>query len=133
MAERDPGAGAQRAAPGVIASLRSLAANVAAIAQARLQLLANELEEQRVRTVQILVLGAIAFFCALIAALLASVWIVVALWDHYRLATLAILILVYGVAGVLAFRSMKSKVAGRPKLFSASLGELQRDRDALGE
>jgi uncharacterized membrane protein YqjE len=129
MAERDPDA---IPAPGVVASLRSLAANVAGLALTRLQLLANELEEERVRTLQIIAFGAIAFFCGLIAALLATVWIIVALWEQYRLATLAVLVLCYAAGGVLALRSMKARSAGRPKLFSASLAEFRRDRDSLG-
>lgn len=131
MAQRDPGAEQERA-PGVIASLRVLAANAIGIAQTRLQLFSNELEEERIRTLQIVVLGAVALFCAGIGLLLVTTWIVIALWDQHRLLTVAVLAGLYFVAAGLAWRALRAKAAQRPKLFSTSLAELGRDRDLLG-
>lgn len=118
-------------APGIIASLRSLGANAVGIIRTRLELLANELEEERVRTIEILVLGLVAMFCACLTLLLVTVWIVIALWDHYRLITIAVLALAYFCAAVVALRVLKSKADQRSKLFSASLAELRRDHDLL--
>lgn len=130
MARED--AGAERgAAPGIIASLRSLAATSVGIARTRLQLLANDLEEQRLRVAQLLVLGAIALFCGAVAVLLASAWIVVALWDQYRLWTLALLAALYAGGCVAALVAMKARAAERPRAFSASLAELRRDEEVL--
>ena len=128
MASPDPGAGP---APGVIAALRSLAANTVAIVHTRLELLANEVEEERLRTLQIVLLAVIALFCAAVGVLLITTWIVVALWEQYRLATLAALALAYLIAAGIALRKLKAKTAVRPKLFSTSLAELARDRDLL--
>ena len=128
MASPDPGAGP---APGVIAALRSLAANTVAIVHTRLELLANEVEEERVRTLQIVLLAVIALFCAAVGVLLITTWIVVALWEQYRLATLAALALAYLIAAGIALRKLKAKTAARPKLFTTSLAELARDRDLL--
>jgi len=130
MGERDPGAG-QEGAPGVIASLRQLAVNALGIVQVRLQLLANELEEERVRSLQIIVLGAVALFCAAIGLLLVTAWIVIALWEQHRLLTVAVLAGLYFAAAAFALHSLKTKAAQRPKLFSTSLAELRRDRDLL--
>jgi uncharacterized membrane protein YqjE len=117
--------------PGVLASLRGLAATAVAIAQTRLQLLGNELEEQGIRGAQMLALGAIAFFCAAVGILLVTAWIVIALWDRYRLLTVAVLALIYFGGCVVALLRLKAKAAARPKLFAASLAELRRDRDLL--
>ena len=117
--------------PGVIGSLRTLAASLVGIVQTRLELLANDLEEERVRTLQLVVLAAVAFFCAAVGLLLVTAWVVVAFWDQYRLATLAALALLYfGVAAV-ALWLLRTKAAQRTKLFSASLAELRRDSDLL--
>ena len=129
MASSDPGAAGR--APGVIAALRSLAANAVAIAHTRLELLANEVEEERVRTLEILLLAVIALFFAAVSVLLITAWIVVALWEQYRLATLAALAFAYLVIAGIALRKLKSRTAQRPKLFSTSLAELARDRDLL--
>lgn len=129
MASPDPGAAGP--APGVIGALRSLAANAVAIVQTRLALLANEVEEERVRTLQILLLAAVALFCAAVGVLLLTAWVVIALWEQYRLATVAVLAAGYLIAAGVALHKLKLRSAGRPKLFSASLAELARDRDLL--
>ena len=129
MAISDPGAAGP--APGVIASLRSLAANAVGIIRTRLELFANEFEEERIRTLQIILLGAVAFFCAAVGVLLVTTWIVVALWDQYRLITLAVLALAYLIVAAIVVVKLKSKTAERPKLFATSLAELTRDRDLL--
>jgi uncharacterized membrane protein YqjE len=108
-----------------------MGATALAIAQTRLQLLSNELQEQGVRGLQMLALGAIALFCAATGVLLLTAWIVIALWDQYRLLTIGILALIYFGGCAAALRALKIKAAGRPKLFAASLAELQRDRDLL--
>lgn len=123
--------GDRPSSPGIIASLRGLIETALAIAQTRLQLLSNELEEQGIRGLQLLALGAIALFCAATGILLLTAWLVIALWDQYRLLTVGILALVYFAGCALALRTLKAKAAERPKLFAASLAELQRDRDLL--
>lgn len=123
--------GEHASSPGLLASLRGLTAAALAIAQARLQLLSNELQEQGVRGLQMLALGAIALFCAATGVLLLTAWIVIALWDQYRLLTIGVLALIYFAGCAAALRVLKAKAAERPKLFAASLAELQRDRDLL--
>jgi uncharacterized membrane protein YqjE len=128
--ERESGA-EHAPSPGILASLRGLTATALAIAQSRLRLVANELEEQGVRGLQMLALGAIALFCAATGILLLTAWLVIALWDHYRLLTVGVLALIYFAGCVAALRVLRIKAAERPKLFAASLAELQRDRDLL--
>lgn len=130
MARGDTGS-ASGATPGVFASLRSLAATAVGIARTRLQLFANDLEEQRIRVLQLIVLGAIALFCGAVAVLLASAWIVIALWDQYRLWTLGVLTAAYAGGCLIALAVMKARSAERPKAFSASLAELRRDEELL--
>jgi uncharacterized membrane protein YqjE len=120
-----------RAAPGLLASLRGLGTTALGIVRTRLQLLANDLEEQRIRALQMVVLGAVALFCGAVGLLLVSAWIVVALWDHYRLWTLAVLALLYFIACGVALAVLRSKAAERPKVFSTSLAELDRDEELL--
>jgi len=120
-----------RASTGVLASLRSLVANVLALTHTRLQLLASDLEEQRLRALEMIVLGAIAFFCGTLGVVLVSAWIVVAFWDNYRLVTLGVLAAAYFVVCVVVLMRLKAKMLSRPQLFAASLAELQRDEELL--
>jgi len=124
------GAGS-RESPGVLASLRGLAATAIAITHTRLQLLASDLEEQRIRALEMIVLGAIAFFCGAVGVLLISAWVIVALWDEYRLMTLGLLAVLYFAGCAAALIVLKSKMVARPRLFASSLAELHRDEELL--
>ena len=130
MTERESG-GREDSPPGVLASLRGLAVTALAIAQTRLQLLGNELQEQGIQALHMLVLIAVAFFCGATGILLVTAWIVIALWDEHRLLTVGVLAAVYFAACAAALWALKARAAGRPKLFAASLAELRRDRDLL--
>jgi uncharacterized membrane protein YqjE len=87
--------GARSRAPGVLASLRNLAATTVGIVRTRLDLLANDLEEQRIRALELIVLGVVALLLGLVSILTVTAWIVIALWDQYRLWTLGLLSLLY--------------------------------------
>lgn len=128
--QRDSGAGVG-STTGVLGALRSLGATAVGIAQTRLELLANDLEEQRVRGLKMLVIGAVALFCGAIALLLLTALIVIALWDQHRLLTLGLLAGVYGLGCAVALAILRARAAERPRMFSASLAELRRDEDAL--
>jgi uncharacterized membrane protein YqjE len=117
--------------PGVIGSLRGLVATVVGLAQTRLQLLANELEEQRIRVLQMVVLAAVAMFFGAMAVILITAFIVVALWDLHRLWTLGLLAALYAAGALAVLSVLKRRAAERPKAFSASVAELQRDEKAL--
>lgn len=130
MLKPDPDASGGEA-PGVVASLRRLATNAVGIVQTRLELLANDLEDERVRTLQIVVLGSIALLCATVGLMLVTAWVVVAFWEQHRLATLAILALIWFVGSGIALWALKARADARRKLFSTSLAELRRDRDLL--
>lgn len=125
------GAGAGARAPGVLASLRNLAATTVGIARARLDLLANDLEEQRIRALELIVLGVVALLFGLVSILAVTAWIVIALWDHYRLWTLGLLSLLYMGGFIATVLTLRAKAAERPKVFATSIAELRRDEDLL--
>jgi uncharacterized membrane protein YqjE len=125
------GEGAEPRAPGVLASLRNLAASAVGIARTRLDLLANELEEQRIRALELIVLGVVALLFGLVSTLAVTAWLVIALWDHYRLWTLGLLSVLYLGGFIAALLTLRAKAAERPKVFATSLAELRRDEDLL--
>lgn len=128
MTETD--AGTARAT-GLFASLRNFAATLTAVAQTRLELLANEVEEEKLRLGQLILFGSIALFCLAVGSVFLAVFVTVLLWDSHRLLALggfAALFLGLGGAAVAMFRVRTS--AGS-KLFAASLAELGKDRQQL--
>ena len=102
-----------------------------AIIQTRLELLANEIEEERLRVWQMLFYGGVALFLFAMAAMLLTVFVVVVFWDSYRLQVLGGLAVLFFVAGLLVWNALRSMTQERPKLFSTSLSELSDDIDRL--
>ncbi|HET7831560.1 MAG TPA: phage holin family protein, partial [Gallionella sp.] len=103
-----------------------------AIASVRLELLANELQEERLRITQMFLYALFGLFCFGMGILLLTVFIVVLFWDTQRLAVLAVLCVLFFVASILMALWLRNKAQARPKLFSASLAELAKDREYLG-
>lgn len=117
---------------GLMGSLKRLLSTLTSIASTRLELLANELHEERLHLTQMLVLGVTTLFCAGMAVLLLTLFILLLFWDDHRLLATGVLCALFVVlAGILALL-LRSKAQTRTKLFSASLAELSRDREQLG-
>lgn len=112
-------------------SLKRLVRTLLAIGQTRLELLSNELEEERIRLTRILVIGGLTLFFFGLALLLATVFLVVLFWDSHRLLMIGGLTGLFTLAGLLALNTFRAMCRERPRLFAASIGELGKDRDHL--
>lgn len=119
------------ASSGLMGSLKRLTSSLLAILATRLALLVNELQEERLRLTQLLLLGVFAAFCIGTGLILLNAFIVVLFWDDHRLVALGTLTLVYLVAGALVVMVLRSRARAGTKLFAASLAELEKDRHAL--
>lgn len=126
MPDKIPGNG-----EGLLASLTTLAATLVSIAHTRLDLLSSDLEEERAHLLSLLVLSLSALFFIGIGVLLATLLVVVAFWDTYRLPVLAVLTGMFLAAGITAWRVALHKARTKPKLFAASMSELMKDRQQL--
>jgi uncharacterized membrane protein YqjE len=116
---------------GLFDSLKVLAATLLAIAHTRLELLSTELEEERVRLSSMLVWTLVALFCAGLGVVLATLFVVLALWDTHRLLALGIPAILFLLGAALAWLVVRGKARAKPRLFAASLTELSRDRKEL--
>lgn len=116
---------------GLMASLSRLLCTSIAIIQTRLELLSNELQEERLRVGQMLLYGSVALFFFGLAVVLLTVFIVVVFWDSYRLLVLGGFAVLYFVCGLLVWHTLRCIARRESKLFSASLAELADDCDQL--
>ena len=116
---------------GLMVSVKRLAGTLLAIIQTRLELLSNELEEERLRVRQMVVYGSVVLFLFAMATMLMTVFVVVLFWDSYRLQVLGGLTVLFLVAGLLVLNALRRAAAERSKLFSTSLSELSDDIDRL--
>lgn len=119
-------------AGGLLASVRSMAGNLLAIAQTRLELLATDVAEERERLTTLLVLVLMALFSFGIGLVLLSLLVVIALWESNRLLALGGLIAFFMLVGAVLGWLALNKLRTAPRAFDASISELQKDRDQLG-
>lgn len=130
MAGEDSAAGATRTG-GLLGSLKNLAATLIAIAQTRLQLLANEIQEEGLRLRQLALLAIIAVFFFACGVLLLTLLVIVVFWDSNRLLAIGGFTTLYLVIGIALAIEVRRRAAARSRLFEASLGELKKDRERL--
>ncbi len=125
----EPGAGDTG---GIVQSLRNLAATLVALLRTRAELLVTELEEERIRLLQLLFWAAGALFLSGVGILLLTILLVAVFWDSsYRVTAIVALAGVFLAAGIGMAIGVRNRMHARPRLFSASLDELARDKDQL--
>ncbi len=118
---------------GLLQSLRTHLATLIALGQTRLELLGVELQEEAVRLVRLAVLAGIAGFFLALGVLVVTFFLVLLFWDTHRLLVTGLLAVMYLLIGVLFAVAARKCAQTKSKLFTASLAELQKDRDQLNE
>jgi uncharacterized membrane protein YqjE len=118
---------------GILQSLRSLAATGVALVQTRLDLLVTEIEEERVRLLQVLFWALGALFSIVLGVLLLVMLVIVLFWDSHRIAALSALAGLFLAAGAAMAATVRARMRERPRMFSATLAELGKDRESLSD
>lgn len=116
---------------GLFASLRTLGATLLATFHSRAELLAHELQRERVRVTRLVLLGVASLFFLALGALTATIFVIVLFWDSQRLVVIGFLTVLYlGLgAGIMTYAKREADRSKRP--FSASLEQLRQDREQL--
>lgn len=112
---------------GLFAALKNIAATLLATGRTRLELLSNEIEEQKLRVIRMLLMAQAMLFCFAIGILLSVALLALLFWEHSTLVVggCAVFFLLAGVGFCRAlFGVTQSKQAA---VFSASLAELEED------
>lgn len=115
---------------GLTQSLRNLAATALGVLKTRFELLVSEIEEERLRILELLVWGAAAMLFLAFGLMMLTFAVIVVFWDTHRLLAAVVLGFVYLAIAVALFAGARSRVQ-RPRIFSASIDELAKDRDTL--
>ena len=116
---------------GLFESLRALAATLIAIAHTRLELAGTELREEFARLGAVLLWGYLALFFASVAVVLLTLALIIALWVEHRLLVLTVAGVLFLVLALLAARGAVALVRRKPRIFEASLNELEQDHRQL--
>ncbi len=130
MAGENSAAGARRAG-GLLGSLKNLVATLVAVAQTRLQLLANEIQEESLRLWRLWLLSIIAVFFFAGSVLLFTLLVIVAFWDSNRLLAIGGFAALYLIIGIVLAIELRRSATVDSRLFEASLGELTKDHERL--
>jgi uncharacterized membrane protein YqjE len=119
------------AAPGFLDSLRGLAANLLGTFHDRAELLAVELQEEKLRLIRIFLWICGVVFAGMMALTFVSLTLVYLFWESARLQVLGGLAAFYLLAFgglALAFRRYLQRM---PKPFDATLAELREDQACI--
>jgi uncharacterized membrane protein YqjE len=114
---------------GLFGSVRALAITLLAIAHTRLELLSTDIEEEWLHLSSILIWTLAALFCAGLGLVFFLVLFVFLFWETHGLLALGIPAILFLSAAVLFWLVARGKFRRKPRLFSASLAELAKDRE----
>jgi uncharacterized membrane protein YqjE len=112
-------------------SSKRIANTLLAVVQTRLDLLSNEIEEERLRIGKMFLYGSVALLFFGLSIMLLTVFIVVLFWDTHRLFVLGSMAVLFFSAGLWIWETLRRMVQGKSKLFSVSIAELADDRNRL--
>lgn len=117
----------------MLGPVREIARTLLSYVLTRTRLATAELEEQALRLIEILIWLLAALFFLGIAIVFVALLLVLLFWDSNRLLAaglLAALLVSVGAGAALIARRLLRE---RPPLLAATLAELERDRNSLGQ
>ncbi|MDD4928323.1 MAG: phage holin family protein [Gallionella sp.] len=120
-----------RDATGLKESLKRLAGTVLSILQTRLELLVNEIQEERLHVEKMMLYGSVCLLFFSLSIMLLTVFVVVLFWDSHRLLVTASLAGLFFIGGLLMLGYLRRMTRQRHALLSTSLAELSNDRERL--
>ena len=113
---------------GLFASLRQVTATALEMAQVRLELLGTELEFEKRRLFDGILIAAVAMVFLGVGLVLLSALIIIQFWDDYRLTTITSLSVFFLCLGVFCVVQSKKRLKNPLGIFCTSAAELKIDR-----
>ncbi|MDR0534374.1 MAG: phage holin family protein [Verrucomicrobiales bacterium] len=119
---------------GIFTSLKRLATNFIGVLETRGDLFVTELQEEKLRIMQLLIWTVIAAVLGAIALILLTLLLVVLFWnDDNRIMILAILSGIYLAGTVVAGCFLRKTLNGKARPFEETINQLKKDRECLGK
>jgi uncharacterized membrane protein YqjE len=118
-------------APSFAQSLKNALAALSAMLHTRLELFVTELEEERERLRQTLVLTLLSFFGLSLGFILLTIFLVALFWERGWRVAIGGLTALYLAIGIGAALKLRQKILSRSRLFPDTLAELGKDSDQL--
>lgn len=118
-------------AAGTKSSARRLGAAFLGLLHSHVELFGMELQEQKARTVSLLLFAGLALVFALLLLVGLSTLVLILVWDTYRMAGIIGLCLFYLLAALFCGLRLKAAIYDESSPFHATLEELSNDRERL--
>ncbi|AJO79833.1 phage holin family protein [Pseudomonas chlororaphis] len=112
-------------------SPRRLGAAFLGLLHSHVELFGIELQEQKARTVSLLLFAGLALVFALLLLVGLSALVLILFWDTYRLPAIIGLCLFYTLAALFCALRLKAAIFDESSPFHATLEELANDRERL--
>lgn len=116
-----------QAEDGLLAPVTRLLKTLVNLLENRLELFLVELQEERVRLVDVLLLAAMGGLAALMTLILITLTVVVIFWDNHRVLVLVLFTIAYATAAAVAFWTLRSRL-NRWRAFTTTLDQIKKDR-----
>ena len=116
---------------GLFESLRQLLNTALELAQVRLELLVADLQLEKMRLVEVALRALLGLLLLGLGLLLLIGFVLMLLWDGYRLPALGVLTLLCLGGGALLLQAAKRRLREGDELLAATRAEFERDRAAL--
>lgn len=116
---------------GLFDSLRQLLGTALELAQVRLELLVSDLEIEKLRLADAALRALLGLMLLGLGLVLAIGFVLLLLWDSYRLPALAVLTLACLLGGWALLHAARRRLLPGEAMFAATRAELERDHAAL--
>jgi uncharacterized membrane protein YqjE len=116
---------------GLFDSLRQLLHTALSLAQLRLELLVTDLEIERLRLIDVALRALLGVMLLGLSLLLLIGFLLMLLWDGYRLPALGVLTLLCALGGLGLLQAGKRRLREGEPMFAATRAEFERDQAAL--
>ena len=116
---------------GLLVSFKRLCATVIEIGQVRLELVGTELELEKKRLFESLLWALAALVVLGVGLVLLCGFIIMLFWEGYRLAAIGVLMIIFLAGAAALFFKARERLSHPQGIFSASVNELNKDRQAL--
>lgn len=119
-------------AGGVFDRCRHLLDALLALGQRRIELFAVELQEEKVRALDLLVRTAALVVLGLLTLIAATATLVVALWNTSPVLVLGLVTLGYGSAAAVLAAGLRRRLRDGARPFTGTIEEFRKDRECFG-
>ena len=115
----------------LLSSLKNLFSTGASIAQTRLELISTDVQIARSKFISLLVMIVFALFFLFFGLVMLALLIVIYSWETDRILALTLLTAGFLSVGIILAAVILQSLKTMPKLFEATIAELQKDRKEL--